>query len=191
MAEILIVWQLSISPLTDSFQHSLSSVHCRPINTLRTPQENDGSIFFIFTFLYNLLLLDPLGSQYIRAIYLVISIHQSNLFAYLNTLEQSICVFVCVFLPHMFRTRYNQLVMTPFYLSPPLNNKDNQDYQDDQDDQEYKSKRVQNIQKIQKRLKRQKGKYKKYRKYRKYKNTENIENTKNIKILSSRNSNNL
>ena len=61
-----------------------------------------------------LLLLDPIGSQYIRAI----SVH----------------LFTCIFVyGYMFRTR------TALYLSPPLDNKDNQDdenYQDDQDDQE-------------------------------------------------------
>ena len=45
-------------------------------------------------------------SQYIRAI--------------------SVLLFTCVS-PHV----QNQIVMTPLYLSPPLDNKENQDYQDD------------------------------------------------------------
>ena len=39
--------------------------------------------------------------------------------------------------PHMFSTMYNQIVLTPLYLSPPLDNKHNQD-QDNQDDQDDK-----------------------------------------------------
>ena len=44
---------------------------------------------------------------------------------------------------HRLRTRYNQIVLTPLHLSPPLHNRDNQGDQDDQDYQEYKSERVQ------------------------------------------------
>ena len=61
-------------------------------------------------------LLDLIESQYIGAI--------------------SVPLFVCFYVSaHIFRTRYNQIVLTSLYVSPPLHSKDNKDDQDNQDDQ--------------------------------------------------------
>ena len=63
------------------------------------------------------MLLDPIGSQYIRAI--------------------SVTRFVYLFIsPHMLRTRYKQILLNPLILSAPLENNDNKDDQDNQDDQD-------------------------------------------------------
>ena len=64
------------------------------------------------------LLLDPIGSQYIRAF-----------------VTHYVCFYVCL---KKLRTRYNQISLTPLILSPPQNNIPRQEYKSTRV-QEYKS----------------------------------------------------